>query len=443
MTDNRSLIHNAMRPIFKEIIVWILTAEARLVVRRRKPSVVAITGSVGKTSTKDAIYAALCESAHVRKSEKSFNSEIGVPLTILGRPNAWRNFIGWLQNILDGGLIAYFNIKYPDWLVLEIGADRPGDIRSVAGWLPVDIVVITRLPEVAVHVEYFDTPEQLLEEKASLISALKPTGTLILSADDERVLALASRAEGRRVLTFGFSPYADIRADFPELIIDTGGVVHGMHARVQVGQESGEISLIGALGAHVFLPALAAMAVGHTLGMKLGDIISTIERNYLPPPGRMHLISGIHDSLIVDDTYNSSPAALEAALGTLAAIPAKGKKIAVLGDMMELGKYSVDEHRKAGMLVATCASLLMTVGIRARDIAGAALDAGMSDSAILQYEDAERAGEELARLLQPGDIVLIKGSQAVRLERTTELIMAEPERIKELLVRQEPEWKKR
>src|SRR5438045_1804143 len=130
-----------MHQFFRKLVILLLTIEAKAVIRRRKPSVVAVTGSVGKTSTKDAIYAVLSGRTHARKSEKSFNSEIGVPLTILGRPNAWNNPLGWTQNLFDGLLLIILRTRYPEWLVLEIGVDRPGDIRSIAEWLPMDIAV--------------------------------------------------------------------------------------------------------------------------------------------------------------------------------------------------------------------------------------------------------------------------------------------------------------
>ena len=439
-----------MKSVFKKLVIAILTWEARLVIRRHKPSVVAITGSVGKTSTKDAVYAVLAGQAQVRKSDKNFNSEIGIPLSILGRPNAWNNPLRWLQNIFDGLLIAGLGRSYPDWLVLEIGADRPGDIRKVVTWLPVDIAVITRLPEVPVHVEYFDSPEMVREEKAALIAGLRPSGVLILSVGDERVVALRERCPaGITVLTYGFSGSANVAAEVPEIVFGEAGRAAGMRSRITVGGESRVVTLYGALGAHVFESILAALAVAHSLDMKLEDSAAALEHNYVPPPGRMYLMPGMHRSLIVDDTYNSSPAAVEGALKTLAAIPAKGHKYAVLGDMMELGRFSVPEHRKVGVLAARCLAtrkrephMLITVGIRSRDVAAAARETGLPEKAILQCEDAEEAGAELARRIKPGDVVLIKGSQSMRMERTVKLIMAEPNRASLLLVRQEGEWTK-
>ena len=156
-----------MKTFFKKAVVFIITLEARAVLRKYKPKIVAVTGSVGKTSAKDAIYEVLSEGARVRKSEKSFNSEIGLPLTILGIPNAWSNPFRWLQNIIDGLFVLLFTVQYPQWLVLEVGADRPGDIRSLAKWLRVDIAVITRLPEVPVHVEFY-AAEAVVEKRPRL-----------------------------------------------------------------------------------------------------------------------------------------------------------------------------------------------------------------------------------------------------------------------------------
>ena len=143
-----------MRSIFKSLIVNILTFEAKLLLRRAKPKIIAVTGNVGKTSTKDAIYEVLRNHVHARKSEKSFNSELGVPLSVLGLDNAWSNPLLWIKNLVDGLILALFPANYPKFLVLEMGVDRPGDMKALTDWITPDVVVITRLPEVPVHVEY-------------------------------------------------------------------------------------------------------------------------------------------------------------------------------------------------------------------------------------------------------------------------------------------------
>jgi UDP-N-acetylmuramoyl-tripeptide--D-alanyl-D-alanine ligase len=156
----------------------------------------------------------------------------------------------------------------------------------------------------------------------------------------------------------------------------------------------------------------------------------------------MRIMPGIKSTTIIDDTYNSSPVAVEQALQTLAEVRYTTRKIAVLGDMLELGRFSSEEHEKLGEMVAKTATNLITIGVRARKIAEGALFSGMDESNILQYEDAEQAGKELQNMLKPGDVVLIKGSQGMRLERVVEEIMEHPELAADLLVRQDAEWLK-
>ncbi|MDB5225368.1 MAG: UDP-N-acetylmuramoylalanyl-D-glutamyl-2,6-diaminopimelate--D-alanyl-D-alanyl ligase [Candidatus Adlerbacteria bacterium] len=435
-----------MRTIFKSIIVWILQMEAKAVLRKYQPKVVAITGSVGKTSTKDAVYAVLSKKFHVRKSEKSFNSEVGVPLTILGLGNAWGNPLHWLQNIIDGLSLILTTHSYPEWLVLEVGADRPGDIKSLSSWIKVDVAIITRLPEVPVHVEFFDSVEAVIEEKASLMDAVRPGGAILLYADDERTKKLQQRlpAPDARIVLFGFSDETDVWASKFEVVREEGKESWpiGMRANISVEGESAPVQIIGSLGTHAFLSAVAAAAAGHVLGVSLPDIVAGLE-GYEPPPGRVRILPGIKDTLILDDTYNASPAATIAALDALKLTAPKGRAIAVLGDMLELGRVSVEEHRKVGAKAAQVADLLIVVGVRARDIAMGALDNGMKDENILQFEDSQKAGAELQNMLLDHDAILVKGSQSVRMERVVEEIMQEPERAGELLVRQDLEWKKR
>ena len=439
-----------MREFLKKTIVALLLWEARVVVKKYKPHIIAITGSVGKTSTKDAIYAVVSRGAHVRKSQKSFNSEIGVPLTILGVENGWSNPLKWMQNLVDGLFLIIFNAKYPEWLVLEVGADRPGDIKSLAAWLPVDIAVITRLPDVPVHVEFFESPEAVAEEKASLIKALKPAGTLILYGDDERTASLALRAEGRNVIFYGMKPEAFVHAEHMLPMFDAEGYPEGMSAQIVVGESTAPIEIKGTVGSHALLAVMGGVAVGSVFKKTVDEMVATL-KTYDPPPGRMRLLRGIKETLLIDDTYNSSPAAVSAALDALHFVGPhfaharhkRGRRIAVLGDMLELGRHSVDEHRKLGAIVAKNATLLLTIGFRARDIATGALEHHMKEGAMLQYDDAEKAGQELSQLIRPGDTILIKGSQGMRMEKIVKLLMANPERASDLLVRQDEEWRNR
>lgn len=431
-----------MKIILKQIVVLIITFQAKMVLKKYNPKIVAVTGSVGKTSAKDAIYNAISTQHFVRKSKKSFNSEVGLPLTILNCPNGWSNPFLWLRNIVEGILLILLPNHYPEWLVLEIGADRPGDISKMASWLNTDVVVITQFSKVPAHVEFFSSPEEVMKEKASLIKSLKDDGTLVLNADDEDVFKLSKTIlPTQKIVSFGKAPQATVRVSHTALTYD-GGNVSGVSFRIDYGGSSLPVSVQDAIGDQHVYPVLAGVAVGVSQGGNVVDIAAHFD-DYLSPPGRMRLVRGVKNSTIIDDTYNSSPVALEKALDALESVETSGRKIAVLGDMLELGSYTADAHKDLGRKVASIVDTLYTVGVRARGFAEGALLADMDEKNILQYDESARAGKELELSLKEGDVVLIKGSQGVRMERVVLEVMANPERAHRILVRQEREWQDR
>ena len=423
----------------RALLVALITWEAQGVLAKYKPQVIAVTGSVGKTTTKDAIFAAISEHVHVRKSAKSFNSDIGVPLTILGCDNPWSDPLKWIGVLWSGMKLLVTKYDYPAWLVLEVGADRPGDIRNVARWLKPAVVIITTVPDVPVHVEYFPSADAVLREKASLAEYLTRGGTLILNADDKKVASLKAEYRGVTVL-FGIESDSDFRASHSAIAYKDERPV-GMYFRLEHGGSSVPLTLEGALGTPRIYAALAALAAAHAVGVDQVAAAASLSK-WEPAPGRMRVLQGKKGSVIIDDTYNSSPVAVISALDTLHAIKSRGRSIALLGDMLELGKYSAEAHANVGKRAAQCSDLLAVVGFRAQAIAEAAIDAGLSEKKVRQYEqdEAGRAGAETARDLRAGDVVLVKGSQSMRMERTVEALMAEPEHASELLVRQDAEW---
>jgi len=429
-----------MKETLKKIVATILAWEASRVLRRFAPRIVAVTGSVGKTSTKDAIVAVLERSANVRGSAKSYNSEFGVPLTILGLDNAWGSAVGWTRNIIEGFLVPYISRGYPDWLVLEVGADRPGDISSLTRWLHPEIAVVTRIGEVPVHVEQFGSPLHVLAEKSHLVKAVREGGAVVLNYDDEKVRNMKA-GHGVQVRTYGLSDGALVHGVLPHILYEKDQPM-GMTLKVETTGKSVPLRLKNVFGTHAVMPALAALAVAELTQVNLLDAIKGLE--WLEPaPGRLRLIAGVKKSFILDDTYNSSPVALHAALDTVQEMQVKGRKIAVLGDMMELGVYSQEEHKKAGRHTATVCEKLYVVGPRAVFIEEGARQGGMSTDRIKKFSDATSAGAALKKEIEKGDLILVKGSQAVRMERTVVEIMADPSLAPDLLVRQDPEWAKR
>ncbi len=427
-----------MKEILKRIIVWVITKEAQMLLRRTKPQIVAVTGSVGKTSVKDAIYAVLKDHMHARKSEKSFNSEIGVPLSVLGLPNAWGNPFFWFKNMISGALMVLFPGEYPKLLVLEMGVDRPGDMEKLTGWIRPDIVVLTRLPDVPVHVEFFDSPEDVCSEKIKLVHALRSDGVFVYNQDDEKV---AEVARGLLHQSIGYSRYSPSPfRTTDDHVLYKDGKATGYEFTLSHLSQSVRISILGSLGVQHTYTIAAAAAVASVFNIGIEEVAHSLQ-SYVTPPGRMRLIPGIKETLIIDDTYNSSPTASEHGLQTLREIKGVKRRIAVLGDMMELGQYSVREHERIGVFAAKCADVIVGVGVRARGFIQGALTAGMSEKKLLQYDDAVKAGVELQNFIKPGDVLLIKGSQSIRAERIVEELMAEPEQAEELLVRQGTAWK--
>ena len=428
--------------IFKKIIVYILILESRLVLKKYKPFIVAVTGSVGKTATKDAIYDVLRQrGGHVRKSEKSFNSDIGLPLTILGVPNAWRHVGGWIENIKVGLKLISVRQPYPDTLVLEVGADHPGDIRNIARWLRPDIAVVTKVGSTPVHVEFFDSPEEVFKEKASLAEYMKDKGTLILIADEPKVLTIADMVKDKQVhvVTFGISEQATVRGFDQVVTYDEQGAPSGFSFKLNIGTEVLSVNVPHVIGLTYMYPLLVATAVGNACGMSNQLILRGLN-SYQPPKGRMNIIQGINGSTLVDDTYNSSPDAVSAALVMLKGLTCKGAKIAVLGDMMELGKYSSDQHRQIGKEVVGSTDHLVTIGQRSRATADEAIKSGFSADKINSFDTSVDAATFLVSVLKTRDIILVKGSQSIRAERVTKALLREPEKADKLLVRQEKEW---
>ncbi len=421
--------------LVRALLVWLITMEARLALALHAPRIVAVTGNLGKTSTKDAIFACVSPYIRTRKSMKSFNSDIGVPLAILALPNPWSSPTQWIVTLVRG-LVAAFNPAFPPLLVLELGADQPGDIATIAPWLAPDIDVFTGVPSVPVHVENFGSREMVLKEKRALFEHLKPGGTIVAVNDDSTREMLAGI--GAKVVTYGFGE-ADVAASAMRIEYEHDFPV-GVSAEVRLGGVLYTLQVRHALGKPKILAALAAVAVADALGIDVSAAVQSVSA-WEPPAGRMRLVLGVNGSLILDDSYNASPAATLSALDTLADVRAT-RRIAVLGDMLELGVHSEDAHLEVGRLAACC-DVLVVVGTRARGIADGARNAGLSEEKIHSYDAgmSDRAGSDVAKELRAGDVVLVKGSQGMRMERAVFEMMQDKADAEQVLVRHDAVWR--
>jgi UDP-N-acetylmuramoyl-tripeptide--D-alanyl-D-alanine ligase len=431
-----------MKRFFRNTVANLLAAAARGIIRKYKPKVVMITGSVGKTSTKDAIAAVLGHGFYIRASEKSYNSEFGVPLTIIGMKNPWTNFAAWVAVLGEALALLLFPNHFPKILVLEVGADRPGDLDRILKFVTPDVVVVTKLPDMPVHVEAYVTPAAVREEEFAPAYALAHGAPLILSADDAYAKTLAAPLSVN-VITYGEAKDATVRISQVEPLVENG-MVTGMKGRVSVDGEEHELKVMGAIGRPQMLAPAAAIAAGIAGGMDIKEALEGVAQ-YLPPEGRGRLIPGKNGSLLLDDSYNASPTAVEEALSSLQLIYKAQKdvrRVVALGDMLELGRYSKEEHERIGTLVAGKCDVLVTVGFRSLAMAEAAMAAGMKEEDVHTFDTSLEAGAYLKEIVKENDVVLIKGSQSMRMERIAEVLLKNPSD-SWLLVRQDKEWKRR
>lgn len=422
-----------MKQFLKSFVASLLAFMARAIIRKYDPVIVMITGSVGKTSTKDAVASALSGRFYARASEKSYNSEFGVPLTIIGSKNPWENPSAWIKVFQEALALILLPNRYPKLLILEVGADSPGDLQKILSIATPNAVVVTRLPDIPVHVEAYTSPAAVREEEFLPACALAAGSPLIISADDKYARVMAGRLVAN-VITVGFAEDADVRIEKPHF-------KHGAMEGTLIDKGTKRVlRATGALGRpQLYAPAMA-FALAKALHMEPEEIMRNLEE-YLPPPGRSRILNGLHGSILVDDSYNASPAAVEEALAGLELLPAS-RRIVALGDMLELGRYSAEEHARIGELVATSADMIVTVGSRSEIALEAARRHGMHSDHALGFRTSSEAATALLGVVQKGDVVLVKGSQSMRMEKIVEALLAD-KKDERLLVRQDVEWKRR
>ncbi len=352
-------------------------------------TVVGITGSVGKTSTKEVVAAVLSRRFRTLKSKRSYNSDATVPTTLL-------------QMDFDHEVA-----------VLELGMWAPGEIRFLANLARPQIGIVTNVGPS--HLERMRSIEAIANAKAELIESLPPDGTAILNIDDERIAAMADRTYAQ-VFRYGLDPSADLWAD----AVESHGL-EGIAFRVHYGDDDVFIRL-PLLGRHSVHAALAGIATGLVLGLSWDEIIAGLQDGLTQL--RLFVIPGIGGSTIIDDTYNAAPISALAALNLLADLD--GRRIAILGDMLELGSMEEEGHRIVGRRAAEVAQYLICVGRRARWIADEAQTSGMPEERIVCVEQNNDAVEALKELLQPNDYVLIKGSRGVEMEHIVTALQHRP-----------------
>jgi len=368
---------------------------ARHVRRTAAVQVVGVTGSLGKTTTKDMTAHLLSRRGPALKTEGNLNNQYGLPLTLLRlRPEHAS-------------------------VVLEMGMSAPGEIRALSVLAEPDVATITRVAPV--HLEFFASVEAIAEAKAEILEGLRPGGAAVLNGDDPRVRAIGGRFGGR-VVWFGRDPRFDVSAGNERAEEGPGsGPSSGQRFSLRVAGRTVDVAL-PLLGPHFVENFLAAAAAAHVLGMEAGAMAEAAA-SLRPARHRGEVVRLGEAVTLLDDCYNSSPEALEAAVVALGLVPG-GRRLAVLGDMLELGESGPALHRERGRALASRVDVVFGVGTLAREIVEGAREAGLPAVALEHFATSAEAASAVPDLVRPGDVVLVKGSRGVRLEVVVDALAA-------------------
>ena len=366
------------------------TEVVRRVRDRGELTIVGITGSNGKTTTKNLVAVMAERLGPTVASAKSFNNEVGGPLTMLRVDGATRT------------------------LVAEMGASAEGEIARLTAMAPPHIGVVLSVG--LAHAGEFGGIETTFRTKSEMVRELPESAVAVLNRDDPRVAQMADLTRAR-VRWFGLHPEADVRAS--DVDSSAEGTRFTLHTTLASGEAASQPVHFRVLGEHHVMNALAAAAVGLELGLPLADVVETLEAATLAAPGRMQVLGGRDGITIVNDAYNASPDSMSAALRTLAQIrKPDGRSVAVLGAMSELGEYSIEEHIRIGLqAVRLRISELVVVGKEARHLHISAINEGSWDGESVFFETQDEAYDYLERTLRPGDTVLVKSSNSAGLQR--------------------------
>ncbi len=430
-----------MRLVINIFVQRLLKMMAQAVVWRHRPFIVAITGSVGKTTTKEMVAHVVGAHMDVRASHQNFNNEIGVPLTIIGVDRS-------LHGARDIGFVLYTWIRalcaraYPRVVIVECGVDRPGDMRYLMRIVQPDVAVVTVITPA--HRAFFASTEAIAREKYTIASCVKKNGMVLLNADDRYVHLAPSPDASVTVRLYGESPKAYYRITDSGLCVDHAMcVTSGISFKFNYDGKVIPVRLHHMLAPHATQSAAIALAVADWLHINMVDAVAHIA-HVEGPPGRMRIMEGRNGTRIIDDTYNASPISMHAAIATLAAIPRTGHTIAVVGDMLELGKICASAHRAvAEQIHDHVIDYAVLVGAHMRHAAQVLQGHGWSTDRFVQVNTPQEAAKRVGEMLRAGDCVLVKGSQGMRMEKVVEALLPDGTDSSRTLCRQDAQWRAR
>ena len=402
----------------EKVLQKILKFFAEKTLKKYQPKVVVITGSIGKTSTKEAIYSVLSGKFKTRRSIKNYNNEIGVPLTILNCDSGEKSLWKWIRIFIKAIILNILKDKnYPELLVLEMAADKKGDIKYLMDIIPRKLLKVAVLTAITpVHLEFFETVNNIFEEKTTPFSYLGEKELAVINMDNCDVYRVKQKINSK-LLTYGLSKDADIN------ITEIKHNNSGLEFKINYKDETISSELKDAIADYQLYPLLASIGVGTYFGLELDEMVRFL-KTYKILSKRMQKFEGIKNSIIIDDTYNSSPEALKKAIQALVNISFGQRKIIVLGDMLELGNDSETMHKQAGEIISkTDIDFLITFGEKAKYIFEEAIKNNFSEDNAFHFNNKEKIVELLKNEIKKDDVVLVKGSRGMEMEKIVEKII--------------------
>jgi UDP-N-acetylmuramoyl-tripeptide--D-alanyl-D-alanine ligase len=402
-----------MKKLSLQIILGFLT---KLIIKRYKPKIIAVTGSVGKTSTKEAIEIFLKEYFYVKKSIGNLNTEFGAPLIFIGKESGGgSSFLKWIEIILSGlKLVLIKKERYPEIIIVEMGADKPGDIDYLTKIIKPSISVVTFIGETPVHLSNYLNINQLISEKSKIVKVLGKNDFSVLNFDDFNVRNMKNETNSN-VIYFGFNEYSDLSIknlnyEYKE------ERYNGISFLIQYKESIKKINLFNCYGSSFAYSIASAIACGIALGVEFKKIDSNLFKDLRPEKSRMNLISLKNGAFFIDDTYNASPASVSMAIDVMSSLKAD-RRILILGDMKELGSESSNAHSKIGELAFGLADILITVGQEAEKIKDRAIEVGFNKKNAYHFKESSEVIEVIKEKISFGDLILVKGSRAMKMEK--------------------------
>ncbi len=401
--------------LIQKILRWL----ARRILQKHKPMVIGVTGSVGKSTAKEMIFVVLENDFQVRKSEKNYNNEVGIPLAIIGVSGEKKNIWQWLKVVIKGVALILLPNQYPEILILELAADKAGDIKYFCDFIPVDIGVLTNVG--ISHLEKFKTKENIFKEKIYLLQQAKELA--IYNADnikDDKIKKIIRS----QIKSYGFQIGADLQIVDNRYYYTPDELLRGMEFKLKYKNKiiSGRLNNI--IGRPYLYGVMPALIIADYFKLNLKKVLQNLE-NFPAMPGHISLITGIKNTIIIDDTYNSAPASVEEALKVIKSIKAR-RRIVVLGDMLELGKEEQKAHQKIGEQVGELREVVfVAVGERMKlavegfkvKLQKKEIKRVKINSKVRWFATSEQAGNFLEQNVMEKDVILVKGSRGMKMEK--------------------------